>query len=117
MEDSFDGTLEVEGEDSPRTFEADGRTLEVRITKARLDLYEQRHRPIMASFIKNDGALSVGELRAVLAYSLKVEGGGYLSPRSGEEVADRLIDANGYGAMFECVYEALQRDCGFLFKE
>lgn len=103
-------------EEKPRTFEVNGRSFEVVITKARLNLYEQRHTPIMASFIRNDGALSNAELTALLAYGLKLEGGTYVNPRKGTEMAEKLIEANGYGAVFECVFEALQRDCGFLFQ-
>lgn len=102
-------------DDRPRTFEVNGRSFEIVLTKARLNLYEQRHTPIMASFIRNDGALSNAELTALLAYGLKLEGGAYVNPRKGAEMAEKLIDANGYGAMFECVFGALQRDCGFLF--
>lgn len=97
-------------------FEANGIEFEVVYTKKRLDLYEQRHTPIMASFIKNDGALSHAELTSMLAYGLRSVGGSYVNPAKGMEMADRLIDANGYGAIFETVFEALQRDCGFLFK-
>lgn len=103
-------------EEKPRTFEVNGRSFEVVLTKARLNLYEQRHTPIMASFIRNDGALSNAELTALLAYGLKLEGGAYVNPRKGTEMAEKLIETNGYGAVFECVFEALQRDCGFLFQ-
>lgn len=107
---------DFEEEDKPRTFEVNGRSFEVVLTKERLNLYEQRHTPIMASFIRNDGALSNAELTALLAYGLKLEGGAYVNPRKGTEMAEKLIEANGYGAVFECVFEALQRDCGFLFQ-
>ena len=122
IEDAENAAIEVEEfeesdfeeEDKPRTFEANGRSFEVVLTKARLN--EQRHTPIMASFIRNDGALSNAELTALLAYGLKLEGGAYVNPRKGTEMAEKLIEANGYGAVFECVFEALQRDCGFLFQ-
>ena len=124
IEDAENAAIEVEEfeesdfeeEDKPRTFEVNGRSFEVVLTKARLNLYEQRHTPIMASFIRNDGALSNAELTALLAYGLKLEGGAYVNPRKGTEMAEKLIEANGYGAVFECVFEALQRDCGFLFQ-
>ena len=107
---------DFEEEDKPRTFEVNGRSFEVVLTKARLNLYEQRHTPIMASFIRNDGALSNAELTALLAYGLKLEGGAYVNPRKGPELAEKLIVAKGSGAVCEWVFEALQRDCGFLFQ-
>lgn len=99
-----------------RTFTVRGKTYCVSITKSRLDLYEQRHRPIMASFIQNDGAFSTSELTALLAYGLRLEGGGYVNPNRGMEMAENLLKHSGYLAVYQAVIEALERDCGFLFQ-
>lgn len=103
-------------EDAPASFEVRGRTYVLRMTTARLDLYEERHRPIMASFVQNEGAFSVAELKAILAYSLMEEGGPYVNPRYGAKMAERLVVTNGYAEVLGAVMEMLQRDCGFLFK-
>lgn len=97
------------------TFEILGKIYAISITKARLDLYEQRHRPIMAAFIQNGGALSAAELTAILAYGLRVEGGPFVHPKRGLEIAERLMQTNGYLGVLTAVMAALQRDCGFLF--
>ena len=110
-----EGAFEDE-EAAPATFEVGGRTYTIKLTKKRLDLYEQRHKPVMASFIQNDGAFSAAELTAILAYGLRVEDGPFVNPRRGMEMADRLVRNNGYLAVYEAVMEALQRDCGFLFQ-
>lgn len=116
----YEGTIGddpmLEEDSAPTTFEVLGRTYAISLTKARLDLYEQRHRPIMASFIQNGGAFSAAELTAILAYGLRVEGGPFVNPRRGMEMADQLVESNGYAAVLMAVMEALQRDCGFLFR-
>lgn len=98
-----------------RTFTVAGKSYEVAYSQRRIELYESGHRPIMASFMQNGGAFSVGELKSLLAYGLKYEGAGYVNPKRGEEMASELIERNGYLAAFECVVDALQHDCGFLF--
>lgn len=118
-EATLEDGAEIEEEDDgefPTTFDVGSRTFEIKITKKRLDLYEQRHTPIMASFIKNEGALSSAELASLLGYSLRVVGGGYVEPKQGAKMAEQLIEANGYSDMLAAAFQALQNDCGFLFK-
>ena len=79
------------------------------------DLYEERHTPIIASFYKNDGMFTFKELSAIAGYGLKLVGGGYFIPNKGEEIVNKLIEANGYPAVYQAVMLALQRDCAFLF--
>lgn len=105
----------IEEEFSRRTFEFAGKSYEVAYSQKRIELYESGHRPIMASFMQNGGAFSVSELKSLLAYGLKFEGGAYINPKRGDEMASELIAKNGYLAVFECVVDALQHDCGFLF--
>lgn len=85
-------------------------------TKNRLEMYERSNKPIMASFIQNGGAFSISELKSLLAYGLRLEGGAFVNPRKGVDMASDLIEENGYLAVYERVTEALERDCGFLFK-
>lgn len=105
-----------EYEDAPRTFTVRGNVYEVKFTKGRIDLYEQRHKPIMASFVSNGGAFSSKELSDLMAYGLCAQGGKYINPRRGLEMAEQLLIHSGYLAVYEAVIEALQRDCGFLFQ-
>lgn len=104
----------IEGDKEP-DFTVDGKSFEICYTQKRIDLYEASHKPIMAAFMQNGGAFSRAELEALLAYGLRYEGGGYVNPKQGQEMAGELIRENGYAAVFERVAEALQRDCGFLF--
>lgn len=108
--------VEPQGDEfTRRTFTVNGRSYEVAYTQKRIELYESGRRPIMATFMSNGGAFSVAELKALMAYGLKFEGGAYVNPKRAEEMASELIARNGYLAVFECVVDALQHDCGFLF--
>jgi hypothetical protein len=97
------------------TFTVKGHECEIAFTRKRIDLYEERHTPIIASFYKNDGMFTFKELSAIAGYGLKLVGGGYFIPNKGEEIVNKLIEANGYPAVYQAVMLALQRDCAFLF--
>lgn len=100
-----------------RTFEAEGKTYEIRYSMKRIEQYEASHRPIMSSFIQNGGAFSIAELKGLIAYGLKVEDGGYVSPNQGMAMATNIIEQNGYVEALSAVAEALERDCGFFFSQ
>lgn len=100
----------------PQTFTVRGHVCEIRFSRKRIDLYEERHTPIIASFYKNDGMFTFKELAAIAGYGLRVQGGGYFLPQKAEEIVNKLIDTNGYPVVFQAVMMALQRDCAFLFK-
>ena len=55
-------------------------------------------------------------MKSLLAYGLRLEDGPFVNPRRGVDMASDLIEENGYLAVYERVTEALERDCGFLFK-
>lgn len=116
IEEEIEGIEDIEADEPEhRTFTVAGKSYEVAYSQRRIELYESGHKPIMATFMQNGGAFSVGELKSLLAYGLKYEGAGYVNPKRGEEMASKLIEVNGYLDVFEAVVDALQRDCGFLF--
>lgn len=98
-------------------FEIGGKPYCIEFTIGRILLYERAARmPLMATFVKNGGAFGIDELATLAGYGMKAEGGKFVKPDKGKEKAMRLIETNGYPAVFERVAEALQRDCGFLFE-
>lgn len=111
----------IEGNESDEELEdaledsVKGSECEIAFTRKRIDLYEERHTPIIASFYKNDGMFTFKELSAIAGYGLKLVGCGYFIPNKGEEIVNKLIEANGYPAVYQAVMLALQRDCAFLF--
>lgn len=121
----FDKSVEVfdaadefhdEAEATTGDFTIGDRSYVIGFTQKRLEMYERSNKPIMASFIQNGGAFSISELKNLLAYGLRLEGGPFVNPRKGIGMASDLIEENGYLAVYERVTEALERDCGFLFR-
>lgn len=117
VSEDIDSEMHVEEKNEPcARFEVDGDSYVIRFNQKRIDLYENSNRPIMASFMMNGGGLSIRELKALVAYGLCLEGGSFVNPRRGNDMAQSLLEANGYSALMEAVIDALRRDCGFLFK-
>lgn len=123
--EEFDKSVEVfdaadefhdEAEATTGDFTIGDRSYVIGFTQKRLEMYERSNKPIMASFIQNGGAFSISELKNLLAYGLRLEGGPFVNPRKGIGMASDLIEENGYLAVYERVTEALERDCGFLFR-
>lgn len=114
----FDAADEFDDEAATPTgdFTIGDRSYVIGFTQKRLEMYERSNKPIMASFIQNGGAFSISELKNLLAYGLRLEGGPFVNPRKGIGMASDLIEENGYLAVYERVTEALERDCGFLFR-
>lgn len=96
-------------------FEAEGKSYEVAFNMQRVDMYEKTNKPIMVTFAMNRGLFSIGELKALVAYGLRPEGGAWVNPKKGIQMAEKLLSTNGYATVLEIVHEALERDCGFFF--
>lgn len=99
------------------TFTVDETTYEIAFNIGRIKLYERGHLPVMTSIAKNGGTFSLEELQALTAFGLRAEGGGFVDSKKAMKMAEELIRENGYLVVFENVMIALERDCGFFFKE
>ena len=99
------------------TFTVDDKSYIIKFNEKRIELYEASHKSIMASFYKDGGMLKVGDLKSLVSYGLCLEGGTWVNPKQGLNMASDLLQENGYSALLEAVIDALQRDCGFLFQE
>lgn len=111
-------SADVEDEEAvDTTFEVNGKKYEVAFNIKRIDLYERAgHKPIIASFAQNGGSFSLDELKSLVAYGTRPLGGlGYVSPKQGMAMAEKLIEVNGYQAVYTIVVQALERDCAFFF--
>lgn len=72
--------------------------------------------PTMAEIVKNKGMFSVSLLKTYFAYALKEEGSDVFVPlKRAMEIAEALIESEGYIAVNGAVLEALERDCPFFF--
>lgn len=92
-----------------------GKSYVIRFSQKRISMYERNGKPIMAAFVQNGGAFSIDELKSLVAYGLQEEGGMFVNPKQGLAMAEGLLEENGYAALCQRVFEALERDCPFLF--
>lgn len=117
--EAFDVEIEEEREEDEAPlgdFTVGDKHYVITFTQKRIDLYERSNKPIMSSFVQNGGAFSLVELKNLTAFGLRLLDGPFVNPRKGVEMAEYLIEKSGYLAVYERVTDALERDCGFLFK-
>ena len=73
--------------------------------------------PMMAELAAHKGMLGLTALKTYFAYGLKEEGADvFVKPKDGMEMAEKLIESEGYIAVNGAVLEALERDCPFFFQ-
>lgn len=73
--------------------------------------------PLMAVLVKNNGMMSISNLKTYIAYGLKdVENGTHISPQHGMQCVDKLFESHSYTELTGAVITALERDCPFLFQ-
>lgn len=74
--------------------------------------------PMMAELSARKGMLSVMALKTYFAYGLKEEGADtFVKPKDGMEMAEALIENEGYMKVNGAVLEAMHRDCPFFFQD
>lgn len=98
-------------------FEVEGRSYVLKYTIERVDLYEAAHGSLGALLWAGDVFLKHAQLRDLLAYGVKLEGGEWVNPDEGARMADTIIERTGYMDTLTIVLAALKEDCGFLFAE
>lgn len=98
-------------------FEIGGNEYELKYNLKRIELIENTTgMPAMASFQQNRGLLSVGALKSYFALALKEVGSDAFVPyKKGVEMAEAMIESEGYQTVNMAVVEAMQRDCPFFF--
>lgn len=99
-------------------FEVDGKEYELKYNSKRTDMIESVTKtPLMTTITQNNGTMSRMDLVNYMAYGIKESGSDiFVLPKTGRELADRLILEEGYAKCLGRVLDALQRDCGFFFQ-
>lgn len=99
-------------------FEFDGKQYELKYNLKRIEMIESATElPTMAALRKYQGMLSLQQLKIYLGYAVKEEGSdAFLPPKKGMEMAESLIESEGYTSVCGLVLESLQRDCPFFFR-
>lgn len=99
------------------TINVNGKNYELAYTIGRVSLYESEAGiPLMFSVARSEGLLGVAQLVTLVACGLKTAGGTHLSLDEGLAVAEAHLKDAGYNVLTAEANEALERDCGFLFK-
>lgn len=72
---------------------------------------------VMALLQKNGGMFALTDLKTYFALGLKEVGSDvFVKPKEGMDIAEELIERDGYVSADSLVLEALERDCPFFFQ-
>ena len=98
-------------------FEIGKKTYVLKYNMKRVELIENTvGMPMMAELGTHRGMLGLTSLKMYFAYGLKEEGSDtFVKPKKGMEMAEALIENEGYMKVNGAVLEALERDCPFFF--
>lgn len=100
-------------------FNINEKTYELKYNMKRVELIENSTgMPTMAELNKYSGMFGITSLKTYLAFALKEQGSDvFVKPKEGMEIAEALIEKEGYIAVNTAVLEAIERDCPFFFRE
>lgn len=100
-----------------RMFEIDGKTYELKYNMATIEKIENTTgASLVATIRKTEGLLSIGMLKVYFGMALFNEEGNRMGQKQGMDIAQALIEQQGYMAVNEVVIVAIDRDCPFLFQ-
>lgn len=99
-------------------FEINGKNYVLKYNLKRVEMIENAvGMPTMADLSSHKGMLGLTALKTYFAYGLKEEGADtFVVPKKGMEMAETLIENEGYLSVNGAVLEALERDCPFFFQ-
>lgn len=99
-------------------FEINGKNYVLKYNLKRVEMIENAvGMPTMADLSSHKGMLGLTALKTYFAYGLKEEGSDtFVAPKKGMEMAEALIENEGYLSVNGAVLEALDRDCPFFFQ-
>lgn len=99
-------------------FEINGKIYVLKYNLKRVEMIENAvGMPTMADLSSHKGMLGLTALKTYFAYGLKEDGAdAFVAPKKGMEMAEALIENEGYMAVNGAVLEALERDCPFFFQ-
>lgn len=100
-------------------FQFDGKEYELKFNIERLKLVENYLKlPTVADIVQTNGALSLTAIETYFGYCLKEVGSDTFLPRQkGQEIADKLMEKEGYLKVNNMLIEKMSRDMPFLFQD
>lgn len=100
-----------------RMFEIDGKTYELKYNMATIEKVEvATGASLVATIRRTEGLLSIGTLKTYFGMALFNEEGNRMGQKQGMDIAQALIEQEGYMSVNEAVIVAIDRDCPFLFQ-
>lgn len=99
-------------------FEFNNKQYVLKFNMKRIEMIEAvTNMPTMAALRMYSGMLSLQQLKVYLGYSIMEEGAdSFVKPKEGMQIAEVLIESNGYADVCGLVLEAIERDCPFFFR-
>lgn len=99
-------------------FEINGKTYVLKYNLKRVEMIENATGvPMMSDLYSHKSMMGLTALKTYFAYGLKEEGADtFVAPKKGMEMAEAMIENEGYLAVNGAVLEALERDCPFFFQ-
>lgn len=99
-------------------FEHNGKNYELKFNLGRLKLVENYLKmPTVADIVQTNGALSIGSIETYFGFCLKEVGSDiFVDRKTGVEIADAMIEKNGYLSVNNMIIEKMNQDMPFLFR-
>lgn len=98
-------------------FEVEGKIYEIKYNMKTIEKIENIiSDSVLSRLSKNNGMLSISDLKVFIGQALFNDEGHRVSPQQGMDMTEKLIETNGYIDVTKLVAETLQRDCPFLFQ-
>jgi DNA-directed RNA polymerase specialized sigma54-like protein len=101
-----------------KTYDYNEKEYELRYAAKRIELIEEMTgKSVIGNLMATKGALGLSDLKQYFVIGLKETDGRYVSNKTGQEMASKLIEEEGYTKVLSDVLERIQEDCPFMFRE
>jgi len=99
-------------------FEVEGIEYELKFNMNRIELIEKAlGTSVMAIATTQNAMLSIGQIKTFLAYGTKESGDDkFLKAKPAMDMAEKLLEANGYTPVVNLILTQLEEDCPFFFQ-
>lgn len=99
------------------TMELSGKRYELKYSLGRMERIEQAMKRPIAAALQAGGLLSIQDLKIAIGMAMKEEdANAYVAPQKGLDLAEQLLEQEGYAKAIQTVLLAMQRDCPFFFQ-
>lgn len=99
-------------------FTIEDKEYDIEFSQKRIEAIENNlNRSVMDIISRSNAMMTLKELKTFVSYGLKQTGAtAFVNPAQGMQIANKLLEVNGYARLLEAVFTAIERDCGFFFQ-